>query len=139
MKLLIPPPLQALVCAGLIWVSSIYLPALNFQFAGQNLLAVILAACGLAIDISAIRLFSRAKTTVNPLDPASQNSWSRRGFTAYTQSDVCGFWCVLAGVWHVDRKLECIANPVPVRLVHHQIPNHPRGEMRSAKNSEIHT
>ena len=86
MKLLIPPPLQALVCAGLIWVSSIYLPELNFQFAGQNVLAVILAACGLAIDISAIRLFSRAKTTVNPLDPGKSEQLVTEGIYRYTRN-----------------------------------------------------
>ncbi|MGI9352726.1 MAG: methyltransferase family protein [Rhizobiaceae bacterium] len=86
MKLLVPPPLQALICAGLIWLCSFLFPILNFQFEGQNALAIILVVCGLLIDVLAIRLFSQAKTTISPLDPSKSEQLVTGGIYRRTRN-----------------------------------------------------
>lgn len=69
MKLLIPPPVQLLVAALLMWAIANLLPVTGFEFALQFRLAFFFVAVAIAIDIAAIGLFRRMKTTVNPITP----------------------------------------------------------------------
>jgi len=55
----VPPPVVALVAAVLMWLASHSSPALAFVFPAGSLLAVGLAAIGLAVAISGVVTFRR--------------------------------------------------------------------------------
>ena len=69
MKLKIPPPLQGLVAAVIIWVLNQFFPAMGVSLPLQKIIALLLMICGLSIDLVSVVAFFKAKTTVNPLSP----------------------------------------------------------------------
>ena len=69
MKLLIPPPIVALISVGVIWLLARQLPSLAFSFPWQSILAIVLISTGAVIDLICIGLFIHRKTTFSPLSP----------------------------------------------------------------------
>ncbi|VVT15102.1 methyltransferase family protein [Erythrobacter sp. EC-HK427] len=65
----IPPPVIGLLTAFLMWFAANSVPQAAFSVPGQMVLAAVLAAAGLAIELVAVAAFIRARTTVNPLVP----------------------------------------------------------------------
>ncbi len=59
----------ALVAAVGMWWLAGATSALAFDFPGRLPLALLVAACGLTVDVSALLAFRRARTTVDPLRP----------------------------------------------------------------------
>ena len=70
----IPPPVIALLCAGLAWIAVRYTAELTFLFPGRLPLMAALVLAGFALDLSGLVAFRKAKTTVNPLLPARSTS-----------------------------------------------------------------
>ena len=98
MKLLIPPPLQVLVCAGLMWGLYRLTPQLAFSFSGQQLLAALLCFLGLVLDLSAVRLFFRSKTTVSPVTPEKAEKLVVEGAYRFTRNPMyLGLASILTG------------------------------------------
>lgn len=114
MKLIIPPPIVALVCAGLLWTVSRHFTSLNIQIPWQNELAIFIAVIGIAIDIAAMRLFIRFKTTISPLSPAKTSDLVTTGIYRISRNPmylgmallICAF-----GTW-----LGTLATPVVLIL-----------------------
>ena len=69
MRLKIPPPIQGLVAALVIWLTHQALPDYSITFPGQEFLALCVAGVGLVIDLISVAAFFRTRTTVNPLSP----------------------------------------------------------------------
>lgn len=69
LKLLIPPPVVALVTAAAMYFLSGYVPGWSFAFPYQSLAALILCVVALSLDVVAIGLFWRNDTTTNPMSP----------------------------------------------------------------------
>lgn len=69
LALKVPPPLQALIFAILMWLVGRRLPGGQLDIAIRLPLAILIAIVGLTINVLAIMSFRRASTTVNPLDP----------------------------------------------------------------------
>ena len=65
----IPPPVIGLLTALLMWFAANAVPQAAFSVPGQMVLAAVLAAAGLAIELVAVAAFIRARTTANPLAP----------------------------------------------------------------------
>ena len=86
MELKIPPPVLAVSLAFLIWVTSRTLPPLWPPGAIGSYLALVLAVGGTAIDMSAKRLFLRARTTVNPLTPEAAAVMVRGGVYRWSRN-----------------------------------------------------
>jgi len=102
MKLLIPPPIIALACAGLIWASSHYFPEFGFEFEAQKKIAIFLAVLGIAIDIFSVRLFFKNNTTVNPHDPSKSEWLVTTGIYRFTRNPMyvgMAILLVAVGVW----------------------------------------
>ncbi|MEM9329791.1 MAG: isoprenylcysteine carboxylmethyltransferase family protein [Pseudomonadota bacterium] len=102
MRLLIPPPLWALIFAGLIWLSDLYLPQFSFEFTGQAYVAGVLFFIGVMIDILSMRLFAKAKTTVNPFQPQNSKALVTTGIYAYTRNPMylaMIFFLCAFGIW----------------------------------------
>lgn len=69
LELKIPPPLLFLLTAGLMWLASGLVPAVQVPFGFRVPIAVVVACLGVAIDLAAIFAFRRVRTTVNPMRP----------------------------------------------------------------------
>jgi protein-S-isoprenylcysteine O-methyltransferase Ste14 len=69
LELKIPPPAVGLLVAGAMWWVSRY-GVLDAVPTGWRIgVALVVAAIGVAFDVSGIIAFARAKTTVNPMKP----------------------------------------------------------------------
>src|SRR4051812_543756 len=69
MRTPVPPDLVMLIAGTLMWTLHRWIPLGHWIFAPWQLLGLIPAVVGVAMVAAAIRRFSRAHTTVNPLDP----------------------------------------------------------------------
>lgn len=72
------------VCALLMWL--VAFPALDFAFPGRGLLAAVLVLVAVTVGLSAILGFSRAKTTLNPLQPDAASALVVRGIFRWTRN-----------------------------------------------------
>jgi protein-S-isoprenylcysteine O-methyltransferase Ste14 len=75
-----------LVTAVLMWLASRSSPVLAFVFPVANLLAVGLAAIGLAVAISGVVTFRLARTTLNPTKPEASSSLVSWGIYRITRN-----------------------------------------------------
>ncbi len=86
LDLKVPPPLVALIAAGLMWLLGNYIETTVIDVPYKSTLCYLLVGVGLLIDVFAIRQFRRAKTTVNPLRPSNATSLVNAGIYQYTRN-----------------------------------------------------
>jgi len=105
MKLLIPPPLQGLVCAGLIWAAAMYFPQYSIEIPFKRFFAAVFFITGVIIDLIAIGLFMRTKTTVSPFSPEKTSQLVTSGIYGYTRNPMyLGMALLLTGltIWFAN-------------------------------------
>ena len=100
MKTKIPPPLQALIVALLMWgISTALHPTGSLDFTGQLILAALIAICGGITSVSAMMSFRAAQTTVNPLDPSAATKLVVVGIYRITRNPMyLGLLLLLIGI-----------------------------------------
>lgn len=99
MRLLVPPPVQAAICVGLMALVARYVPELNFSFPFQIAVAGVFAAVGIVIDLSSLRMFYKNQTTVSPLSPDKTSSLVTGGIYRFTRNPMyLGLAIILTGV-----------------------------------------
>ncbi len=99
MKLLIPPPIIALLCGLAMWGIAEAFPQTRFAFPFQSFLAGAFVAVGLAIDLISIGAFRKAKTTVTPLAPEKATSLVVTGLYRFTRNPMyLGLLLILSGI-----------------------------------------
>lgn len=99
MKLLIPPPVIALLCGLAMCGIGEAFPQARFAFPFQAILAGAFVAVGLAIDLISIGAFRKAKTTITPLAPEKATSLITTGLYRYTRNPMyLGLLLILGGV-----------------------------------------
>lgn len=69
LKLKVPPPVVALVIAALMWIASRAVQPITASTSVRVTLALVVGGTGLVLGIAAMRTFSQAGTTVNPMKP----------------------------------------------------------------------
>ena len=84
MKTKIPPPIVTLVSALLIFFSKELFP--NYAFDYQSMLSIVIFVSGLMILISAVSLFKKKETTVNPMSPEKASSLVVDGVFKHTRN-----------------------------------------------------
>jgi protein-S-isoprenylcysteine O-methyltransferase Ste14 len=99
MKLLVPPPIVALICAAAIWGSVQLLPDWRFAFVGQTWVGGAVILAGLMLDLVSVAGFVRARTTVTPLAPEKASTLVTSGFYRFTRNPMyLGMLLILIGV-----------------------------------------
>ena len=99
MKLLIPPPIVALVSGLAMWGVAFLVPALSIAFPFQSALGYVLIGLGVSIDLISIAAFRKAKTTVTPLAPEKASSLVVSGLYRFTRNPMyLGLLLILSGV-----------------------------------------
>lgn len=98
MKLLIPPPIVALLCGLLMWFVSGQFAGMRVAFPFQHVLAYALVAAGILLDLVSILAFLRARTTVTPLAPEKASSLVVGGLYRFSRNPMyLGLLLILSG------------------------------------------
>src|SRR6056300_855687 len=84
METKIPPPIVTLVFGLSIYFTRGIFPMVEFTYSGY--LGILLLLLGLFILISAVRLFRKGKTTVNPLSPEQATKLVTNGIFQYSRN-----------------------------------------------------
>ena len=91
----IPPPIITLILVIAVYYSTWIFQAFNFK--GQELIAITILTTGLGFTISAISLFRKNQTTVNPMTPHKSTKLVTSGVYQYTRNPMyLGLLLVLA-------------------------------------------
>lgn len=99
LRLLVPPPLAALISAVLMWGIASRFQTLDFDFPFQEIAAYAFIGLGVMIDIISIFAFRRARTTVTPLAPEKASSLVVSGLYHFTRTPMyLGMLFILIGV-----------------------------------------
>ncbi len=69
LELKLPPPLVALLVAGVMWELAQITPQMRLSGSFRHLVSGVLFLIGVLFTLSAMLTFRRSKTTVNPLKP----------------------------------------------------------------------
>ena len=94
MKLLIPPPIQALLSAIMMYLISRYFTHANFSLNGINIFALIFLIIAVIIIILSMYKFRKIKTTISPLRPNKTSSLVNNGIYEYTRNPMY-LWLLL--------------------------------------------
>jgi len=98
MHLRVPPPVQGIVAAAIIWGVDKQWPQLAVPFPGQRIVAPLLGAVGFAIAINATFSFRKADTTINPMKPDEASELVIEGLYEVTRNPMyLGLLLVLSG------------------------------------------
>jgi len=74
LELKIPPVALALLAGAAMWVLTVAAPSFAWQLPYRQVIAMILAVCGVTVALGGVASFRRASTTVNPTKPGETTS-----------------------------------------------------------------
>ena len=98
LELKIPPVAMGLIVGSVMWAAARFVPVFNFALPAGRLIAAVLAVAGVVIALLGVVSFRRAKTTVNPLQPAAASSLVISGIYRRTRNPMyLGLLLVLLG------------------------------------------
>ncbi|MDI9246294.1 isoprenylcysteine carboxylmethyltransferase family protein [Marinobacter sp. CHS3-4] len=101
LELKIPPVVQMVIFAGLMWLLAALLPTLSITFSASSLVALILALAGAVFALLGVMAFRSAGTTVDPRVPDQSASLVTSGVYRISRNPMyVGFLVVLIG-WGV--------------------------------------
>ena len=86
MRLIIPPAVQLIISAILMWIISIYADNFRFIFKYNNELTLFCLIIGGTIIVFGIVAFRKAETTITPLRPDKASSLVTVGIYQYTRN-----------------------------------------------------
>jgi protein-S-isoprenylcysteine O-methyltransferase Ste14 len=98
LELKIPPPLVAMGVALLMWLASWVVGPFEMPYVLRVIATLAFVVVGLGFDLAGLVSFVRAKTTVNPIKPASTSSLVITGIYRVTRNPMyLGLLLVLLG------------------------------------------
>lgn len=86
MDLKIIPVVQVIIAVILMYLLSLTLPNLNYNFPTKNLLVLVLLAIAIFIGLSAVLSFKKHQTTVNPTRPENASKVVDSGIYAFSRN-----------------------------------------------------
>jgi len=99
LKLRIPPPVYALLTAGLMWFLNSTFPMIDVFKSPWNSIGWVFITVGLVIDLWSVGLFWKQETTINPLKPDNSKSIVEDGMYQYSRNPMyLGMLSILLGV-----------------------------------------
>jgi len=112
LELKIPPVIVGIAFATAIWLVSLVFPSTNYYIPASQTLALFLVFAGAVVALSGVVSFTRARTTVNPMEPEAATSLVVSGVYRITRNPMyLGLLLVLLG-WTVF-----LGNPVALLLL----------------------
>jgi len=86
LELKVPPPVVALLMAGLGWLASWAAPTVGFVLPHRNVVVITSFVAGVCVALLGAASFRRARTTVNPLKPEKASALVMSGIYRYTRN-----------------------------------------------------
>ncbi|QGG80472.1 isoprenylcysteine carboxylmethyltransferase family protein [Litorivicinus lipolyticus] len=107
----VPPPLQALIWAGIAWLLVGAFPGQRLELAFGPALVGVLLILGVALDVVALSAFFKRKTSINPINLAGTEQLVTDGPYRYSRNPMyLGMLCyLLALTYWLDNPLAAIA------------------------------
>lgn len=99
LELKVPPPVVALVTAGVMWATSRFEPTAQLSSSPFIVAALLIAAAGLAVMFTAVFSFRRAQTTINPLRPQETSKLVSSGVFGLTRNPMYLGMLLLLVAW----------------------------------------
>ena len=99
MKLKIPPAVQTLIFAALMWLVDQYLSMGSFSFSHQKTLAKTILVMGAFIAVVAVMQFIRTKTTSDPMQPLKAKHLVTNGIYNYSRNPMYLSILVVLTAW----------------------------------------
>ena len=84
MKAKIPPPILAFLMIGLVYLSSLLIGSVSFDY--QASLSVVLVIAGMGCALPSFRLVARKKTTISPFTPSETSVLLTEGMYRYSRN-----------------------------------------------------
>lgn len=92
----IPPPVYALLTAGLMWWLNKTYPLAHWDLPILRWAVIALVIIGLTLDLSSLAQFIKNRTTVNPIRPRNTKKLVVNGFYRFTRNPMyLGMLCLL--------------------------------------------
>ena len=109
----IPPPIVALTIAVGMWFLAPHGPTLPLPAMTRDVVAAVVAVCGIAVALAASATFRKAQTTVNPLHPERATSLVDGGVFRYTRNPMyVGVLLVLVALATYLASPLCLLGPL---------------------------
>ena len=86
MHLKVPPPIVGLVSAAIAWLVNVIFPSLVVHSSLFRYVAVIFLIIGLLVELVAVYLFIKSRTTVNPMRPDRSRHLVTQGLYRWTRN-----------------------------------------------------
>ena len=112
LKLKIPPPLQGLFWALIMWFIAKNLSGLSYNFPAQKPIGAALIILGITIEFFSAGAFFRQKTTVNPVNIQKASTLVTGGMNRLSRNPMyLGLFTLLSG-WAV-----LLGNPINIAIL----------------------
>ena len=99
LELKVPPPVAALLVAVAMWGISLLTPPIEIPTLVRTTAALALAIVGVAIAVSGMVAFRRARTTVSPHEPEAASSLVTSGVYRFTRNPMYLGLCLVLLAW----------------------------------------
>lgn len=101
LELKIPPAVVVLVAGVAMWLASVLVPALAFEFPWRRALGAILAGAGVLLGGAGVAAFRCAGTTVHPQHPEKASAMVTSGVYRYSRNPMYLGLLLLLAAWAV--------------------------------------
>ena len=108
----IPPPVIAVLCGLMAWLIAHFTSGFQFDLPARLPVVAVLVLIGLALDLSGLLAFRKAKTTFNPLAPERSKVIVQSGFYRFTRNPM-----YLGMVFELLGLCIYLANPLAISAV----------------------
>ena len=97
----VPPPIIGACIAALMYGVARLFPALDFEMPARLPVCALLFVIGAGLDLAGLVHFLKARTTVNPLDPAAATSLVTGGLYRFTRNPMYLGFALLLLAWGI--------------------------------------
>jgi len=101
LELKVPPPLVLLIVACAMWLVAKNSPLLAAPFMARLLFALTIGLAGLAVVLTAVVSFRRARTTISPFSPDESTSLISTGIFSWSRNPIYLGGAILLLGWAV--------------------------------------
>lgn len=122
MTIRIPPVIQALSWAVIIWAIAVFTPALTFTLPGRYALVFVFVGFGIVVELASVFGFIKARTTVDPINLSHSSELVTTGLYKVSRNPMYLGMLLLLIAWALFlTNLFCILSVIGFVIVMNEI------------------